>query len=366
MRFAAKLTLVPAGTFLLLLQACDKKPPTGPTPPHNGSAPPVVVSLEIAGPASIAPGQSAQYSLLQRWSDNSTRPVSAVQWNSSNRTLLQVTESGLATTAPLYGETMLQAQVGEAAASGPRQATREILVQPDGTFRLVGAILEAGTGGLRVPGARLEARVDANLSAPIVTFVTTGTDGAYRLYGVPPDPFIHVRKPGYRSTTVPIQLAAHATRNFDLELDGQRLALSGAYTMTVEAGSFCGVPPLRNDLKRRTYEADITQNGPYLTIVLSGALAPGGRFSGVASLSGADVELRDRGDYWSPEPYNYPDVVEAVGDGTVLVTTGRATLVQTPTGLSGNLAGDMTQYSGPTLDRSLAGCRTATLTLTRR
>jgi hypothetical protein len=324
----------------------------------------VVVSLEIAGPASIAPGQSAQYSLLQRWSNNSTRPVDAVQWSSSNRTLLQVTESGLATTAPVYGETILQAQVGDAAAPGPRQATREILVQPDGTFRLVGAILEADSG-LRVPGARLEARMDANVSAPIVTFATTGTDGAYRLYGVPPDPFIHVRKPGYRSTTVPIQLAAHATRDFDLELEGERLVLAGAYTMTVEAGSFCG--DLRNDLKRRTYEADITQNGPRLTITLSGALAAGsGRFSGVASLSGADVELRDRGDYFSPEPYNYPDVVEVLGDGTVLVTYGRATLVQTPTGLSGNLTGGMTQYSGPTLDRSLAGCPTATLTLIRR
>jgi hypothetical protein len=290
-----------------------------------------------------------------------------VQWSSSNRTLLQVTESGLATTALLYGETILQAQVGDAAAPGPRQATREILVQPDGTFRLVGAILEADTG-LRVPGARLEARVAAALSLPIVTFTTTIADGTYRLYGVPPDSFIHVRKPGYRSTTVPIQLAAHATRNFDVELDGQRLALAGAYTMTVEAGSSCGFgTPLISDLKRRTYEADITQNGPRLTITVSGALAAGsGRFSGVASLSGADVELRDSGDYWSPVPYNYPDVVEILGDGTVLVTVGRATLVQTPTGLSGNLTGRMTQYSGPKLDRSLAGCPTATLTLTRR
>jgi hypothetical protein len=350
-----------AAALAMSLAACDR--PTSPSP--GGPATPVVVSLEIAGPASVAPGQSAQYSLLQRWSDHSTRPVGAAQWSSSNRTLLQVTESGLATTAPLYGETVLQAQVGDAAAPGPRQATREILVQPDGTFRLVGAILEAGTGGLRVPGARLEARVEANLSAPIVTFVTTGPDGAYRLYGVPPDPFIHVRKPGYRSTTVPMQLAAHATRNFDLELDGERLTLTGAYTMTVEAGSFCG--DLRNDLKRRTYEADITQSGPRLTITLSGALAAGsGRFSGVASLSGADVELRDRGDYWSPVPYNDPDVVEILGDGTVLVTVGRATLVQTPTGLSGNLTGRMEQYSGPKLDRYLAGCPTATLTLTRR
>jgi hypothetical protein len=45
---------------------------------------------------------------------------------------------------PIYGDTILQAQVGNAAAPGPRLATREILVQPDGTFRLVGAIQNDG------------------------------------------------------------------------------------------------------------------------------------------------------------------------------------------------------------------------------
>ena len=38
--------------------------------------------------------------------------------------------------------------------------------------------------------------------------------------------------------------------------------------------------------------------------------------------------------------------MEILGDGTVLVTHGRATLVQTPTGLSGNLTGEMRQSSG--------------------
>ena len=370
-----------AALVISLAAGCHDKPPTGPTP-SNGPAPPVVVSLEIAGPASIAPGQSVQFSLLQRLSNGSTQPVSAAHWTSTNRTLLQISDAGLATTAPLYGDTMLQAQIADAAATGPRLATREILVQPDGTFRLVGAVLEAGTGGRRVPGARLEARVDAALSSPIVTFATTIADGTYRVYGVPPDPFIHVRKPGYRSTTMPIQLAAHATRNFDLELDGQRLALAGGYTMTVEAGSSCGgVQPLANDLRRRTYAADIAQDGARLTIILSGApLAvaggSGNRFSGIANLHGADVELRSfRDDYFSDLP-DHPDVVEALADGTALTITGRAALVQTPTGLSGKLAGAITQYSGSTFPfepgwrlpyvRQLATCSTTTLTLTPR
>ena len=114
--------------------------------------------------------------------------------------------------------------------------------------------------------------------------------------------------------------------------------------MTVEAGNSCGVPPLANDLRRRTYAADIAQNGARLTVTLSGAplAAAGGprdRFSGIADLSGANVELRSiRDDYFSDLP-DHPDVLEALADGTALVIAGRAALVQTPTGLSGKLTG---------------------------
>ena len=335
-----------AAALAFLLTACDSKSPTHPTIPPGSAG---TGALEITGPASVAPGQSAQYSLVLRSSDGSTRPVNGVQWNSSNWALLQVSESGLATAAPLHGDATLQAHVTDPTATGPRLATREILVLPDGTFRLVGFIREAGSGGLPVPGARLEARVDADLSAPIVTFATSITEGAYKLYGVPGNAFIHIRKSGYRSTTFPVQLGAHDTRHFDVELDGQRQSVAGSYTMTVEAGGSCGSQSLANDLKRRTYAADIAQDGALLTITLSGApfdilKGLGNRFRGIATASGAKVELLNYRDFYYPQYAEYPDVMEAMPDGTVLVPTGRADLTWTPAGLSGSLMGSVTLY----------------------
>ena len=107
---------------LFMLTACDNQPPTQPTPP---STPAVVVGLEIEGPPTVAPGQSAQYSLVERLSDGSARPVSRANWSTNNRDLLQVSQSGLVTTAPLHGDAILQAHL-EPTAAGPRLATREI------------------------------------------------------------------------------------------------------------------------------------------------------------------------------------------------------------------------------------------------
>jgi hypothetical protein len=361
--------LVGAAALSFILAACDSKPPIAPGSTQT------VVALDITGPPSVAPGQSAQYSLFQRLSDGSRRAVSNAQWNSNNPALLQVSESGLATAAALTGDATLQALVTDQAPNGPRLVSREILVLPDGTFRLVGDVRESGSGGFRVAGARLEARLDADLSAPVVTFATATPEGAYKLFGVPGNGFIHIRKAGYRSTTIPVQLAAHETRHFDIELDGQRPTFAGSYTMTIEApGGSCGFSqPLPNDLRRRTYAADVAQQGPLLTVTLSGApfavaRGSGDRFSGIVTDSGFTVELRSHDFYdYYPGTSGHPDVAEALADGTVLVPTGRAALKGSrSTGFSGNLI-YVRQYSGPTFPgRFLAGCLEPKLTLTPR
>jgi hypothetical protein len=305
------------------------------------------------------------------------QPVTGPLWSSSNQALLQVSDSGLATATTQTGETMIQGVIPDWATTGPRLATREILVLPDGTFRLVGVVSETGSG-LPVHDARLEARATADASAPITSFSTTNGAGEYRLYGAPGGGFIHIRRSGYRSTTVPVQLTTHGTRSFDLALEGDRQVLAGAYTMTVEAEAtglprYCGSPLLRADLSRRVYHADIAQAGARLTITLSGApfavaKGSGNRFKGIATEAGAEMELQSFGiPYYTAGP-EYPDVVEALSDGTVLVPTGTLTLTRTPAGLSGYLGIQLTQYSGSNFPsvQYLGANRCTTVTLVPR
>ncbi|HYN08965.1 MAG TPA: carboxypeptidase-like regulatory domain-containing protein [Vicinamibacterales bacterium] len=344
--------------------------------PGAPSGPPSVARLEIVGPASIAPGLSAQYSAIQFLSDGSSGPATGVTWSSFQPALLQVSATGLATAQPpLRGEATLQAELS---ATG-RRASREVLVLPDGTFRLVGTVTEADATNFPVHGALVEAAADADPSTPVATFATTGPDGRYKLYGVPGDADLRVRKDGYVTIAERIQLATHATRNFELLLDSPRLALGGDYTMTVEAfndndSRSCGLPALPTDLRRRTYDAVIAQNGPQLTVTLAGPqfLVSGGqgnRFTGVVTATGATFEVRSYRDYYyyrnGPE---HPDVVEVLPDGSLLVVTGKPSVTVTSAGLSGRMSGSLTQYRGSRFPNViyLSGCAADRLTLTRR
>ena len=187
--------------------------------------------------------------------------------------------------------------------------------------------------------------------ALLATFATTGPDGRYKLYGVPGDAHLRVRRDGYASSAERIHLAGHETRNFHLRVEHPRLALGGDYTMTVEATEArCALP---TDLRRRTYDASVEQDGPQLTVKLSGPrfLLTGGqgdRFSGVVTTTGATFDLQNFRDYYyyRSNPA-HPDVVELLSDGTLLVPAGLPALTLSPSGLGGQ-AGylGLTQYRG--------------------
>jgi hypothetical protein len=334
---------------------------------------PSVTRIQIVGPDSIAPGGSAQFSVVQIFSNGSSVSASSATWSSSQPALLQVNAAGLVTAqAPLRGEATLQAEVPGTAAPGSRRASREILVLPEGTFRLVGTVTEAEAVRVPVDGARVEAAADADSSTPPAAFATTGPDGRYKLYGVPPDAHLRVRKDGYVSTAERMQLAGHDTRNFLLQLEHPRFALAGDYTMTVEVfETRCGLPA---DLRRRAYDAVVEQEGPHLTVRLTGprflvAGGQGDRFSGIVTPTGATFDLENFADwYYYPDNPVHPDVVELLPDATLLVVAGLPSLVATPAGLSGQ-AGylGLSQYSGSRFPNVvyMTSCA-ARLTLTRR
>jgi hypothetical protein len=366
--------------------ACGNPPaapggPVAPSRPVDPGGPPGgnVAKLEIVGPATIAPGQSAEYSAVQVLLDGSRQPAVGVAWSAGPSVLLQVNATGLVSAQPPFrGEGTLQAEL-----TGNRgvRASREILVLPDGTFRVVGTVTEADVTNIPIHGARVEAAVEEGFST-LATFATSGPDGRYKLYGVPGDGYFRVRQEGYVTRMDRIQVANHETRDVQLRLDSERPVRAGDYRMTIEAlcGSGTGFAPqpLPNELRRRQYDAAIAQNGPQLTVTLTGAPFfisgdQGNRFTGVVTTTGATFKMRG---FYIPyfsslDDPAHPDVVERLPDGTLLVIDGGVTVVTTSDGLAGPSRGDglgLTQWRGTAFPNvsALGSCGMQRLTFERR
>jgi len=373
MRLSRSSVALLAGVVLAAsIFACgDRK--AGPAGP--GPVTPFVQSVVMLGPGTVEPGASAQYTVELRMSDGSTQSPTDVMWASSVPAVLEIDARGLATAGSSWSETNLTAAVRLPNVAGSSRAvTREILVQPAGTFRLVGVVTDAEVHGLGIPQARLEVRASPDLAAPIATYATTTGTGSYRLYGVPRDGYLHIRKEGYAPTTQPVQLETHARRDFLLRLGEARLSLDGAYTMTVEA-TRCASQALPPELRHRRYGAVISQSDGRLRVKLTDAAfhADGGLgdgFAGIAGPSGALVQITGFFDfYYYPDYPGHPDLAEILSDGTVLVVNGRGMLSGTRERLSGTISGSVIQYEAPTFPgvRYLTGCHGGTVvTLTRR
>jgi hypothetical protein len=335
--------LLPFGCALGLLAACNEKRnsivgPSDPTGP-NPNVQPVVISVEIGGPASIAPGKSAQYTAISRLSDGTTQTATSVRWRSESY-LLQVDVSGLVTAGsksgsrPEIGDGILVAEVTRGPGAVIR-GSKEILVLPDGTYRMVGVVTENAPPATPVVGARVE----VTSGAPIAEI--TDWEGGYRLYGVPATADIRVTRDGYRPHVERLQLAAHVTQNFQLALSGTRLDLAGLYTLEIETGcqpTSTSVGLL--DLRHLSYAAVLTQHGSNLEVVLTESsrfrvdgAGRGDRFTGRVDSAGATFNLR------GPSWYDfsaYPDLVERMPDGTFLVIDGTVATRGSRAGLSGD------------------------------
>ncbi len=195
--------------------------------------------------------------------------------------------------------------------------------------------------------------------------------GGTGLYGVPAESYLHVRRGGYVPVTERLQIASHTTRDFTLRIDSKVPSFDGTYTMTVDATRCTGFStPLEPQYRLRTYTATIKQSGARLTVALSDApLAPGSAgFSGIATPTGADMQLRSFYDSYYFNPTSYPplpDVAERLADGTFLETSGRARLTGTPDRLSGT-ADMLRRWGSFEAHRFLGGCSQPRLTLVDR
>jgi len=345
--------------------ACNQPPDNNPTAP-TGSA---VNTLELIGPANIAPGQATQFSTSMRLADGTVKSGSTatdVRWRSSNTSVLQVSPAGLVTPVANKGDAFITAELRIGTAS--RTVTREVVVQPEGTFRLVGQIQELNAPGFQVADARVE--VVGGTSVAISDAV-----GNYRLYGVPAAADIRVSASAYADATFSVQLSGNSTRNFALELISPRPTFSGNFTMSIDVTSPCATSQLSADLQHRSYDAVVTQAGVTVDVLLTSGqfrlngLNRGNSFKGSLVNGGVRFFFQWYDSYYYPwyGPEYYPDIAEQVSGSRYLVPQGTWNSTGTP---GTSLTGTMTNggislwdsaFPGST-SRYLGGCF-GTLTL---
>ena len=301
-----------------------------------------IVRIDITGPSSVAPGASAQFTATGRQADGASRDLTAeVQWASSNRNILTVSNGGT-----VSGVALGDARVFASFTSV--NANKEVVVVPQGTFRIVGLVTEADAQASPVPGATVS--ISGGPGDGLST--TTAEDGRYRLFGVGGDVRIRITKDGYDPFEQPYQALDHATVNAQLRLSRPRVDRSGTYSLTITAADDCrAAMPVA--LQVRSYTAIVAMTGSQIDVRLEGANFAlnksgfGSRFRGRSEPNGLFFTL-------SPyEPYSYfyyngpyGDLVEDLTDSTFLVVSGRISTVESASGFTGTLDGAMTVYIG--------------------
>jgi hypothetical protein len=256
-----------------------------------------------------------------------------------------VDASGLATARQQSGEDVLSADITTSA--GMARGSREVLILPDGTYRMVGNVTESGPAATPIDEARVEVTSGSTLVA------VTDWDGRYRLYGVPGIADVRVTRNGYQPHVGRVQLAEHTTQDFQLALTGTRLDLAGSYTLAIDVACSTSTP-VPADVRHLSYAAFLTQSGPGLEVVLTEssrfrvAAGRGDRFSGRADAAGATFNLAGFSEgfyYYGPQsPFDYANLVERLPGGTYLVVTGAAMTRSLRAGLSGDLKGSVVSH----------------------
>ena len=328
---------------------------------------PGIASVEIVGPPTVPPGLARAFAVIGRLADGSSRTLSGAAWSTSNGAVLRADSDG-SVTGRQAGESTLRAVV-PLSNIGNFTASRELIVLPDGTFRLIGRVNEAGTSG-SLPAARVEVAsgVGAGLSA------TTDATGSYRLYGVAGDATIRVSRLGYEPLERRVTVNAHTSLDFELTLIGPRTEIAGTYDLTIET-TRCGASsrPIAEPLRRRSYRAVITQAGSTVEVRLAGSrffvdqAGNGERFHGRVEPDGAVFTLDPANFGFYYEFVEYPDVAELLSDTKMLAISGTAVATHSREGLSGTLTGHFIQYTVGFYPFEEASCRATgdRFTLTR-
>lgn len=326
-----------AGALIVACETRSSRRPFVPTAPSPGPSGPTLVRLELTGPGTVAIGEASQFTATAHLSDGSTRDVTAESaWQVTGPPILIVNAGGRLTGfGP--GETTVTVSY-----QGLRATLGGVIVVPPGTYRLKGVVRDAG-----LPiDARVTIDDDVKGRTELNTF-----NGAYTVYGVAGETEVTVEKPGYLTQTRKQVMASHLVMDFDLQLAGSRPDVTGRYTLEVTAAASCTSLPA--DLRTRSYGALLEQNGPTVTVTLSGPqfVVDNGRtrnrFTGFVESDRIVFRLASSFDDFYYYYFVMPDVFEILSSNRyyafegVAVTTARGGL------LEGTLQGAVGQFTGP-------------------
>jgi hypothetical protein len=335
--------------IVLIFAACSEssRPPRSPVSPGTSTPQPFTTRLELTGPDTVYRGQAVQFTVTSHISDGTTRDVTKqVTWRSVNPAVLTMTEPGLFT-GKGHGQTPISAAFGGLTAS-----IGEVIVVPEGTYRLMGTVRDAG-----VP---VDATVEIESQAlGRVKLQTTG--GQYVVYGVAGNTEVEVERTGYEEERFTRVVAAHTRFDIDLRLSRPREVAEGDYRLTVTAGPECGSLPAA--AQSRSYAARVQQSGPSLTVILDGAqfgTSSGrtlNRFNGFLEPDRAVFTLAPSYPYYYWYFY-FPEVFEIVESGSYYSFDGRAVAATRTDGFEGTLDGSVTMFAGASYAIT-ASCRSA-------
>ena len=328
--------LVVTAALIALAMGCDDGP-TRPSSPDGHMR-----NLAMTGPATIAPGETARYTLTATMPVGGQRDLTdEAVWRTSAPSMMSVNK-GVGTGLAL-GESFITAVI-----SG-RTTTKPVVVTPTGTYRLRGSVMQVNSN-TGIAGATVEARAP---NGDVQETVTTA-NGSFVLYGVHPSAELVVRHLLFDEQRQGLSLTDHGVVNVQLAPNADSPAINGRYTLTIGSSECPGVssatPALPGHMRQRTYTAVIAlqSNSRSMQVTLEGAtfgprrVGIGNQFFGLTQGGRVTFNL------WGPDDWYYyyyavhgPDVIEQMDDGTYLIYSGTATLDFSGTGLQGRLAGAM-------------------------
>lgn len=314
---------------MAVVVACTESSRRAPTAPSTTSSLPT--RLEILGPGTVPLGKTAEFKVIAHQPDGTTRDATAeAHWLIGTRDVLTSTATPGAFTGLKNGETFVLASL-------LNQSSRmTVIVTPEGTYRVIGTVRDAGIAIYAM--VRVE-------SGPTGQVDVEALGGTFVIYGVAGDTRFTALRPGYDPITRTVAVNDHQRVDFDINPTNPRPNLSGSYRLTVTASEGCDSLP--DDGRSRSYDAVVQQEGPRLTVLLSGpefVLASGrslNRFSGLVEPGQAVFSIAGRGSDWYYYYYGWPDILEILAPSRNFTFSGTATTTIAADGLRGTLSGVM-------------------------
>ncbi len=325
-----RLTRTILATAVALAIACHGKSPTSPS--SYGDP---IIRGAIDGPASIAPGSTAQLHFIKTFANGTTEDdTSKAAWNSSDSAIVAISSSGLATG--------VSRGVANVTASYGATAGRPFFVLEDGTFVLAGTVTE---DTLPVLGAQVAVTRGTGKGLAAVT----DWQGRYTLYGVAGDIDVQASRDGYVPATRSVSVISVAqSLDFALQETQAPFDFVGDWHATFTPSSTCTA--LADDVGSRTFDVSVSQLDAKAKLRFTASTLPKPpTVVGHATHQALDFHLQSYDDDWY---YYYrksePDLVELLEGDRILVISGDVHLsVTTRATATGTLKGYFTTFVGP-------------------